>query len=67
VIALNGSTPELVYYASVVTSISVCVGNLAATLYHRKLISKDVENLATIGAIVVTLVFNIRASGSFSS
>jgi hypothetical protein len=56
-----------VYYASVVTSISVCVGNLAATLYHRKLISKDVENLATIGAIVVTLVFNIRASGSFSS
>jgi len=65
VIALNGSTPELVYYASMVTSISVCVGNLAATLYHRKLISKDIENLATIGAIVVTLVFNIRAAGSF--
>jgi hypothetical protein len=67
VIALNGSTPELVYYASVVTNISVCVGNLAATLYHRMLISKDVENVTTIGAVVVTLVFNIRASGSFSS
>lgn len=66
VIAVHGSTPELVYYASMVTSISVCVGNLAATLYHRKLISKDIENLATIGAIVVTLVFNIRAAGSFS-
>ena len=65
VIASNGSTPELVYYASMVTSISVCVGNLAATLHHRKLISKDIENLATIGAIVVTLVFNIRAAGSF--
>lgn len=65
VIAHNGSTPELVYYASMVTSISVCVGNLAATLYHRKLISKDIENLATIGAIVVTLTFNIRAAGTF--
>jgi hypothetical protein len=65
VIAHNHSTPELVYYASMVTSISVCVGNLAATLYHRKLISKDIENLATIGAIVVTLTFNIRAAGTF--
>ena len=65
-IALNGSTPELVYYANMVTSISVCVSSLAATLCHRKLISKDVENLALMGAIVVTLVFNIRASGIYA-
>ena len=65
VIQGRGSSGELVYYASMVTSIAVCVGNLAATLSHRKLISKDVENFATIGSLIVTLAFNIRAAGSF--
>lgn len=65
VIENRGSSAELVYYASVVSSIAICVGNLAATLRHRKLISKDMENVATIGSVVVTLAFNIRAAGTF--
>ena len=64
-IAHRGSSSELVYYASMVTSIAVSIGNLAATCSHRKLISKDVENITNVGSIVVALVFNINAAGNF--
>jgi hypothetical protein len=61
----RGSSSELVFYALLVTSIAASVANLAATLSHRKLISKKVVNLATIGSVVVTLIFNLRAAGTF--
>jgi len=64
-IVAHGSSLDLVYYASLVTSIAVSVGNLAATLRHRKLISKDVEDVAMIGSWVVTFVFNLKAAGMY--
>ena len=52
----HGSSSELVYYSLLAISISVCIANLTATLRYRKLISKDMEYFAIIGALVVTLV-----------
>ena len=65
VITSHGSSMDLVYYASMVTSIAVGVGNLAVTLRHRKLITKQVEDIAMIGSWVVTITFNLRAAGLF--
>jgi hypothetical protein len=63
ILVSRGSSSALVFYALMITSIAICVGNLTATLSHRKLISADVNNFATVSALVATLVFNIRAAG----
>jgi hypothetical protein len=63
ILVSRGSSSDLVFYASMITSIAICVGNLTATLAHRKLISADVNNFATVSALIATLVFNIRAAG----
>ncbi|CAB9510467.1 expressed unknown protein [Seminavis robusta] len=64
-IVSNGSSIDLVYYASMVTSIFISVGNLTSTLHHRKLISKEVMDIAFIGSQVVTIVFNLKAAGLY--
>lgn len=63
IIVSHGSSSELVFYASMVSSIGIGVGNLAVTLHHRKLISADMNNFATLGSVVATVVFNLRAAG----
>jgi len=64
-IVSHGSSLDSVYYASLVTSIAISIGNLAATLRHRKLIPKQVEDVALIGSVVVTFVFNLKAAGLY--
>jgi hypothetical protein len=63
ILVSRGSSSDMVFYASIVTSIAICVGNLAVTLRHRKLISDDINNLSTVGAVFVTVFFNLRAAG----
>lgn len=57
----RGSSVELVFYTSMLSTIAIGVGNLAATLSHRKLISKDAENLLIVGAMAGVAAFNYRS------
>lgn len=59
-LAERGTTVEVVFYTSMLSTVAIGVGNLAATLSHRKLISKNAENLLIVGSIAGVTAFNYR-------
>jgi hypothetical protein len=63
ILVARGSSSELLFYSLMITSITVCIGNLTVTLNHRKLISDRMNNAAIATSAITTAVVNILAAG----
>jgi hypothetical protein len=63
ILVSRGSSSELVFYASIITSIAISFGSLTATLQHRKLVSDSVNNFANVSAVMIAAVINVIAAG----
>ena len=63
ILVSRGSSSDLVFYASIITSIAISFGSLTATLQHRKLVSDNVNNFANVSAVMIAAVINIIAAG----
>ena len=63
ILVSRGSSSDLVFYASIITSIAISFGSLTATLQHRKLVSDSVNNFANVSAIMISAVINVVAAG----
>lgn len=63
ILVSRGSSSDLVFYASCVTSIAISFGSLTATLQHRKLVSDSVNNFANVSAVMIAAVINVIAAG----